>query len=952
MKTKRLLLGLLTFAAIAISSALYLVPNFTETTSSDNVEHDKKDSKGIAGAIEFYHRLKADVVTGNIEVDKIVQARTAAKKFPSAKAMGLNWKELGPNNIGGRVRAMIFDNQDATNMTMYVGGVQGGLWKSTTGGQSWVQIPLDGNIAITSMCQTPGGDIFVGTGEGLGGARYSNRGSGGIGKGVYKQNAGSSTFDFITNTTSWKFVNRLASDKNGKVYAATSIGLKSTTDGGSAWVSEKPGSFNDVKCLINKTRVVATNGKNVWISNGGGPTDWAKSSSASAQRVEVAIAPSNEDIIYAVYSNNGGLNGIYKTTDAGSNWELVGQGGVPSFELFGSNKQGGYDNVIMVHKTNPDIVFVGGVDLWKGVKVAAGVPYSWTKKTLWNADITSPIYVHADQHIYLQHPSEPNTFYQGTDGGVSKSIDAGNTFTTLNVNFNVTQFYAVATHPNGGVLGGAQDNGTLFIDGSATHPSQKQKAREIRGGDGAWCATSMLNQEAIFASIYFGDVARSSDFGNTMQPPSDKTQSPATPEFYSKKMLSNLAGAFVTPTILWETIHYPNSRDTVIYIADQDYNAGDTVDVRSKKNNTYPFEYILPSSISFEDTIRVVDPVQSRLFVGTSKGIWMTKEALYLAKNTPQWSLVSKNPVSGTAVWSMAISADGDVLYYALNGQLGRLTNLLEAQEDSTADANSSAYVVNDEIIKSFSGSISSISIDPENSDKIVVTIGGTGSNSIYYSTNAASSNPTFSTRKGNLPPNTPVYASLIPVNNSKYCIIGTEFGIFTTSNITSPNPIWTKENTGIEAMVPVYQLVQQQRRLSWRKTETLDQGNPVVQIYPGVYNHAQIYAATHGRGFYTCKNFMSIEEQDNDKVKYIADINIYPNPVINDANIDFELIKKTDVAVNVYDINGRLLKEINLGSQSGKQSMKINTSDLAPGLYILQMRAGKDVTTSKFIKK
>ena len=949
MKTRKLLLGLIAFGIIAVSGTLFLGQN-NKSNNTIEVKHSQKNASGIDGAIAYYHRLKADAVTGDIEIDKIVAARKAAKNMPTAKTAGLTWEDIGPNNVGGRVRALIFDNQDNTNNTMYVGGVQGGLWISTNAGQSWTSVPLDGNISISSMCQTPDGDIYVGTGEGLAGAAYTNRGSGGVGSGIYLKKVGANDFTIISNTTNWKLINRLASDKNGKVYVATTTGLQSTSNDGVSWSLEKGGNFKDVKSMSDETRVVATMGNRVFISDGDGT--WVQNTPGSGQRVEVAIAPSDEDVIYAVYANGGALEGIYKTTDGGSNWSKIGNGGITAFNLFGPNNQGWYDNVIMVHKTNSDIVYVGGVDLWKGEKVNNTSPYSWTKKTIWSADPTSPVYVHADQHIYVQHPTDPNTFYQGTDGGVSKTTNGGQTFTTLNSDFNVTQFYAVSTHPNGGVMGGAQDNGTQFIDGTATHPSQKQEAREVLGGDGGWSATSMLNQEVIFASIYYGEVSRSSDFGASMQNPSDKSQSPATPEFYSQEVLANLQGAFVTPTIIWETINYPNSRDSVIYVADQDYTMGDTIDGRSATNNAYPFEYILTADIDFEDSIKITDPVQSRFFVGTVAGIWMTKQSLYFKQTTPEWSLVSKNPVAGTAVWNMYISRDGDVLYYVLNNQLGRLSNLLEAQEDSTADANSPAYVVNDTIIKSFGGIVSSVSIDPENADNIVVTIAGTGTNSIYYSNNATSNNPTFKNAVGNLPSNTPVYASLIPMYNTNLCIIGTEFGIFTTDNITSTNPIWTKENSGFEAMAPVYQIIQQQNRLAWRKTVTLDQGNPLVQIYPGVYNHGQIYAATHGRGFFTCKTLMSIEDNSNKNKKYISDIKLYPNPVADNATVEYNLTEKASITISIYDINGRLLSNEQLGNKVGNQSERINTSNLTPGMYILQLRAGNDITTSKFIKK
>lgn len=952
MKTKKLFLGLLTLAVLATTSALFLIPNSQSDLSETKIEHKKKDTKGINGAIDFYHRIKADVVSGKIEVDKIKAAKQAIKGLSSSKALSLKWVELGPNNVGGRVRALIFDNQDSTNNTMYAGGVQGGLWKSTNAGLTWVQVPLSGNIAISSMCQTPAGDIFVGTGEGLASTSYTNRNSGSYGEGIYLQSAGSTGFTIIPTTSTWTTINRLAADKNGKVYAATSLGLKSTTDkGATAWNNEAVGSFKDVKCLPNETMVAASTGKRVHISTDG--ITWNQiTPDATGSRVELAIAPSDKNTIYAVVANGSGdLAGVYKTKDAGVNWSLVGQGGSSAFDLFGSNGQGWYDNVAMVHMTNPNKIFVGGIDLWIGEEIAVGSPYSWTKKTLWNADPTSSVYVHADQHVYTQHPTDPNTFYQGTDGGVSRTTNGGTTFNTLNTNFNVTQFYTVSAHPNGGVFGGAQDNGTQFIDGTATHPEQLMQAREINGGDGGWCAASMLNQEVMFASVYSGSVSRSSDFGYEMQGPSDPPNSSEADDvdFFIQRMNSGLGGAFVTPIALWETINFPNSRDSVNYIADQEYNAGDTIDGRSTINNAYPFEYILPAAMNLKDTIRIADPVQSRFYVGTSAGIWMTKQALYFVNKTPEWTLISNK---ATNAWHIKAASDGDHLYYGLNGELGRLSNLLEAQEDSTSEVTSSAYVVHDTIIHTFSGFITSISIDPENADNIVVTIGGTSSTSIYYSTNATSANPTFTSKVGDLPANTPVYASLIPINEPNILIIGTEFGIFSTENLNAANPTWTLEDDGISDMTPVYQLYQMQRSLPWRKTVTLDEGNPLVQIYPGVYNHGKVYAATHGRGFYSCDKWVSIEDKHYDKTKYIAGVKFYPNPVVNSATVEFDLTNTVDISANIYDINGRMINKMELGKLNGKQTITINTSDLATGMYILQVKAGNETNTTKFIKK
>lgn len=943
MKRKKLLFSLFTLLVLTVVGALTYFPN-TTTDLENKIESEEENDEGIAGAMEFYHRQMANYQTGEIEINKILAAKDAARNIPSSKALNLAWTEMGPNNVGGRVRALLIDKDD--NQLMYAGGVNGGLWKSTTGGQSWVEVPLDGNLAVVSICQTPNGDIFVGTGEGLAQPGNTNHNSGALGAGIYHKAASASTFTHLTNTASWQKVNRLASDKNGVVYAATSLGLWKTSDYGANWTRAKVGSYSDVKTAPNQTRVVAVSGSNIYISDDG--ATWATSSPASVSnpRVEVAIAYSNIDYIYAVISSGGAFAGIYRTTDGGTNWSQIAVGGSSSFNLFGSNNQGWYDNVAMVNTANPDIVYVGGIDMWKGVKVNANGDFSWTKKTLWNADETSSVYVHADQHVYIPVPGDPNSFYAGTDGGIFKTSNGASSFATLNRNFNVTQFYAVTSHPSGAALGGAQDNGTQFLDMLGNN---SQEARKIRGGDGGWAAASMLNQDVIFASIYYGDVARSSDFGQSFQTPSDL--STGDPEFYSSEMLSGLGGAFVTPVALWETIDFPNSQDSVNIVADTTYNVGDTIDGRSYYNNSYPFAYKLNQSLNTGDTIRVADPVQSRLFVGTTNGIWMTKQSLFFVNKTPVWYHIASNTV-GSAVWNIQVSRDGDVLYYAIDNHLLRISNLLNAQGHN-ADISDTAYALQDTLINNFSGIISSISIDPEDANRVMVTLSGTGNNQVYYSSNATSMNPAFAIKKGNLPANLPVYASLIPLNNSTQAIIGTQYGIYTTDNILSPNPTWSKSDNGIGGMITVYMLYQQQNTLAWRKTVTYDQGAALVQVFPGVYNTGQIYAATHGRGFFTSKSYMSIKEKSIAKTSQLSSIKFYPNPVIDNASFEYTLNKPSKVTVNIFDIGGKLINSVSYGTQlSGKQKSEINLSELPSGAYFLQLQTIEGTSIKKFIKQ
>ena len=948
MNRRNLLYSLFAFMGIGA-----LVFFFGKTTSikeqSLTSENSQYHEQGINGAIDYYMKLKADPVTGKIDPKIVAQTKAAVDAMQTAKASAISWTERGPDNVGGRTRAILID-KDSSNI-MYAGGVSGGLWKSISGGQSWNKINLPDNIAISCIAQDPtNGDIYVGTGEGLASPSYLNISSGMYGGGVYKSTDGK-TFTLLSSTSSYQLVNRIAIDKNGVVYLATTAGLMKSTNGGQQFNKAKTGSFKDVKIAPGSTRIYATSGGNTYVSTDG--TNFVKVGvpSSGIGRVEIAVAPSDDKIAYAVLAaSNGSFAGIYRTTDGGTNWSQIAIGGSPSFDLFGKNNQGHYDNVAMVHLTNPDIVYVGGIDMWKGVKQSNGA-FSWTRLTSWYYPQTSPLYVHADQHVYTQVPGNANMFYAGTDGGIFKTSNGGASFAQLNRNFNVTQFYAVTSHPLGGVLGGAQDNGTIFIDGSGNSPTQ---GRKIFGGDGGWAATSSLNTDVIFATVYYSSVSRSGDFGHTFQDPSSgKNQDQA--DFYNQDMvdakvhLAQGGGPFVSNVILWETTKFQNSADTFKYVADTNYVAGDTLLGRSVKNNKYPFYHVLTAPVQKGDTVYMADPVQSRLFFGTKNKIYMTPEALYFANKTPTWYVVTN---TAGVVNKLRISKDGNYLYYTVNNRLYRLGGLLTAVDSSSMDVSGSNYQLTNDLIFTASTFISSIAIDPADPDRVAITLGGftSGYKHVYFSSNATSASPTFVSKAGNLPSTLPVYAAVIPVNNPKQMIIGTEYGMMFTEDFTVANPNWVSANDGINEKVPVYMLYQQIYQQPFRRVVVYDNGTPLYTDYPGIYDYGVVYAATHGRGFFSTKKYVGIPEIESKNSAKKPSLKLYPNPVEDYATIEFKLAQSADVNIRVYDLNGREVRNINLGTRSGQLKERFDFSDLAAGTYFMQMQAGKQVTINKFI--
>ena len=186
---------------------------------------------------------------------------------------------------------------------------------------------------------------------------------------------------------------------------------------------------------------------------------------------------------------------------------------------------------------------------------------------------------------------------------------------------------------------------------------------------------------------------------------------------------------------------------------------------------------------------------------------------------------------------------------------------------------------------------------------------------------------------------------------NSNSVILGTEYGIYATDDISASSVDWVEENDGFDR-VPVYMLGQQTMNLPYMEiTETIE-GQQFTSVYPGVSNYGKVYAATYGRGFYSTEKYTGISEQAKTfNTEQKLNINLYPNPVSDQATVEFELDKPSEVILRVYDINGKLMnvKEENLSS--GQQMLKFDVSNMEKGNYILQMiYEGNKTTSKKFI--
>jgi len=949
MKNRILLICL---SAFFIGSGVVFVSNHNAIQSQSNyISRTKQLNRNdFNGAREYLKLLRNNQITGEIDPVDLVNAQKGSDVLNNSgsKSLNLQWEEMGPNNIGGRTRAILIDMNNSN--IVYAGGVAGGLWKSTTGGSSWAKVnDTIENLAISCITQTPNGDIYFGTGEGLGviGAN-PNGGTSFIGRGIFKSTDGGNTFSQIgstnptngnSSTVEWAIVNELAADpNNGRVYAATNKGLRMSADGGATWINpiytsgtnHNVSNSTDVDVASDGT-VVACVGNKCYISPNGDDASFVNQSGSGStdlpasgvSRIEIAIAPSNPNYMYcSAAAADGKLKNIYRSTDKGETWSIIGPGGSGVFQPLGN--QGSYDNTIAVFPNNPDKIIVGGLDMWQWE-----LGGTWTQKTIWFLGTYNPKYVHADHHEYVFQKNNANILYVGSDGGISKSVDGGENFQTMNTNYNVTQFYSVAPTGWGAVLGGTQDNGTLFIH-HLYSGNQYLNAARIMGGDGGWCASSNINRSVFFGTVYYGDMGRSANLGDTWSGFINSRMSAAG--------IGTTGAAFVTPLLLWESTNDIYSNDYIAYSDSLSHNAGTVLSINSA-SNSYPFSYTLPTSYTAFDTIYIQDIVQSKFFLGASGAVWMTREPLDFSK-TPDWIKIAT--VSGT-VQTMAYSKDGNYLFVGTGtGNLYRISNILFAYDSLSADVTSPNCVVETKLLSGLPGGgrpITSIAVDPSDAEHIIVTLGSYGNTTyIYRSTNALDQTPTFASKQGTLPA-MPIYSSLIEMNNPNNVIIGTEYGIFSTGTInTTPN--WTADNQGM-ANVPVYMIRQQTNNFPYLSSN-----------FPGTSNLGEIYIGTHGRGIYKCSKYVGINEIKPNAGSPLSNLHVFPNPVIDNTTVSFVLANKENVTIRIYDLSGKLVQTFKYNEMaSGLHQLQINLSDLRKGTYLVQLISGNKSTSAKILK-
>lgn len=972
--------------------------SFVVSANGDSGKYDPRSTSQTT-AQSFMKSIRANQETGLIDPAWMLEAT----KNSQSRDGELNWTSLGPDNYGSLTRGIVYDNQDATNKTIYIGTMGGGVFKTTNGGITWASVSK--NLMVSCMVQTEDGTIYIGTGDGRGahnqnGLSELNYETSFVGTGIYK--LGSETP--VENTSSVAFVNDMAVYGN-KVYAATNEGIMSI-EGNTASNIKEGEAFGIEVCSDGE--LIAVIGSDVYMQDENDEFVAITTGEENMLPAEdtykiIAVSPSDHNYIYVAYLKNSSETGnIYYTSNHGETWETA-YTATAMYDIFGS--RGMLDNAMKVYPNDPRKVLIGGQNLWvmrdefgEGIFrmecISSGAGFQIAQSG--GAFYYNYQYIHYGIQEIAFNPANVNEFFVGSEGGIFKgtcSAAAGYQFEGCNrymINAenhtSVARMFSVGfAGDNNMTLGGSLDHGTINVfgdpttnsitEGNAIYPNDiaTTNAAETYGSfdytkAGGPCAISTINPQIMFVTTT-GSNAVGTPLMRTQTAGYDYDKEnfaySATEQSSSstyKPAIVN-TNAFRTPIALFENYNDTKAVEFAKYINRDTLAipAGDKIQLRSH-NSEYPFEYILEAPLAAGDSVEVQDIISSTMVVAVEGKVFMTRDALVFNEVARWWQIGSITGIPN----ALTISADGDIAYVGtIEGKLYKATGLTDAVTELAAIGQAEVPAVpgvdgTDSIPAvpaipsvitfeemdgtAFNGqAITSIAINPKDANDIIVTLGNYGNeNYIFHATDGA----TFSAVTS--PTQAPVYSSLIESTTGKV-FVGTENGVYTSDDMNTWKP------TAITG-VPVMEIKQQlQANHDNAYVYLVDEIGDITTItYPGINNEGMIYIATYGRGLYRCDNYLvsgselGIEEPT---MSQSFEMNIFPNPIVSDATINFNVADKAQVTMQVYDLSGRMVMNQVLGTYGeGSHSANFNVNGLTSGTYIVRVQAGTVSNTTKIL--
>lgn len=441
------------------------------------------------------------------------------EKMSSETFSGLKFREIGPALTSGRISDFAVNPNNYNEY--YVAVASGGVWKTTNRGVTFTPI-FDSQASYSIGCITidPNNEFVVWVGSGENNSQRSVA----WGDGVYKSEDGGKNWKNMGLKKSEHIGKILIDPRNSNVVYVASQGplwgpggdrgLYKSTDSGENWekvleISENTGVTDIAFDPRNPDEIYAASyqrRRHVFTLINGGPEsaiyksvdagkNWNKLKtglpSEDVGRIGLAVSPANPDLVYAIIEAEDEKGGFFISTNRGAAWDKQNKY-IPSSPQY-------YTEIIADPKNEHRVY---SMDTYTVVTEDRGK--NWNRLSLKNR--------HVDDHALWINPNNTDHLLLGGDGGIYESFDRGDNW-DYKANFPVTQFYRVSVDnslPFYFVYGGTQDNNSLG------GPSRTLKSDGIHnsdwfvtnGGDGFESAIDPLNPDIVYAQSQYGWIVR------------------------------------------------------------------------------------------------------------------------------------------------------------------------------------------------------------------------------------------------------------------------------------------------------------------------------------------------------------------------------------------------------------------------------------------------------------